>query len=67
MQDKAKEEKVWFPGNLLLHEKNTALPKEIREMVRSGVFKMQKGADCTPAPFSGTEPRASDPSTRPAK
>ncbi|XP_044973236.1 uncharacterized protein LOC123440751 [Hordeum vulgare subsp. vulgare] len=40
--DKAEEEKVWFLGNLLMHEKNTALPEEIREMVRNGVFKKQK-------------------------
>jgi hypothetical protein len=42
VQDKAEEEKVWFLGNLLMHEKNTALPEEIREMVRNGVFKKQK-------------------------
>jgi hypothetical protein len=33
VQNRAKLEKQWFLGNLLAHEKNTAMPVEIKKMV----------------------------------
>jgi hypothetical protein len=33
VQNRVELEKQWFLGNLLAHEKNTAMPAEIKQMV----------------------------------